>query len=229
MRNLKMAMAMAAGMAMAASSGLAAAQGAQYANGQGYKLLATPIATTAPAGKVEVVEFFWYGCPHCYRLQKSWEPWLAAHKQDVSYRAQPAVLAKYWEVMGRAYHAMVGAGGFDPQLHHNFFTAIHEKSMPIQSLVKSEPAALYQMVEAEKGKPYAAKFKEQYESFGMGARIAKDRELQKTYKLEGTPTIVVAGKYAVDPVSAGGEGKMVAVVDFLVKKAKAESAGAKPK
>lgn len=227
MRALKVA-AGAAGLAMALWSGMAAAQGG-LANGQGYKVLATPMPTSAPAGKVEVVEFFWYGCPHCYRLQKSWEPWLAAHEKDVSYRPQPAVLAKYWEIMARAHHAMVGAGGFDQALHHKFFTAIHEKNMPIQNLVKSEPTALYAMVEAEKGKPYAAKFKDQYESFSMGSKIAKDRELQKSYKLEGTPAIVVAGKYVVDPVSAGGEEKMVAVVDFLVRKAKAESSGAKPK
>ena len=218
--------ALALGLALGAV--LASAQGApaNYVEGKDYVRL-SPALPTASKDKVEVVEFFWYGCPHCYRLQKPWEQWLEANGKSVDYRPQPAVLGKSWEIMGRAYHAMVGAGGFDRALHHKFFTAIHEKSLPLQTLDGEEPKALYEFVAAEKGKDYAAKFKQEYAGFSMGAKIAKDREIQKAYRLEGTPTIVVAGKYSVNPGTAGSEEAIVPIVDFLVKKAQAEMKAAK--
>jgi thiol:disulfide interchange protein DsbA len=209
---------MAAALTLAAGQALAQQS---FVEGRDYQTLSPALPQTG--SKIEVVEFFWYGCPHCYRLQKPWEPWLAANGSKVAYKAQPAVMGKSWEPMAKAHHAMLMAGGFDPALHQKFFSAIHEKKMKIQELDKGEPKALYAMVAAEKGAPYAAKFKSAYESFGMGQQIAKDRDLQKTYKLEGTPTIVVAGKYSVNPGMSRGEEGMVPVVDFLVKKATAEA------
>lgn len=208
---------------MAGSALAASPAAAQYAEGRDYHRLAPAIATVPAKGKVDVVEFFWYGCPHCHRLQKPWGQWLEANAKSVSYRPQPAVLGKSWEVMGRAYHAMVGAGGFDASLHGKFFSAIHERNQPIQTLEDNVPKALYAMVAAEKGAAYAKKFQGEYEGFSMGSQIAKDREAQKAYKLEGTPTIVVAGRYSVNPSIAGSEAAMVPIVDFLVRKARAEA------
>lgn len=210
---------------MAFASFAAPCSAAGYVEGKDYMKLAAPQPATKD--KVEVVEFFWYGCPHCYRLQKPWEQWLAANAKSVEYRAQPAVLGKSWEIMARAYHAMVAAGGFDGDLHHKMFAAIHEKNMGIQTLEGDEPRQLFAFVEKEKGSAYAQKFKQDYSGFTMGARIAKDRETQKIYQLEGTPTIVVGGKYSVNPGNAGGEAAMVPVVDFLVKKTAAEMKAAK--
>lgn len=206
-----------------AGSGLAA-QAADYVEGKHYTVLspAQSLGATDP-GKVEVVEFFWYGCPHCYRLQKPWEQWLAANDQSVHYKPQPAVLGRSWELMARAYHAMVDVGGFDKVLHHDFFTAIHEKNLPLQTLDGEEPKKLYEFVGEQKGAQYQAKFKQEYYGFSMGAKIAKDREAQKRFQVQGTPTVVVAGKYSVSPGMAGGEDQMVPVIDFLVKKAKAEA------
>lgn len=199
------------------------AKAANYVEGKDYIRLGTPQAVSPAAkGKIEVVEFFWYGCPHCYRLQKPWEKWLETNGKWIEYRPQPAVLGKSWEIMGRAYHAMVGAGGFDRQLHHNFFTAIHEKRLGLQDLKGDEPKTLYEFVGAEKGQDYLMRFKKEYDGFSMGARIAKDRDIQKSYRLEGTPTIVVGGKYSVSSSTAGGEEAIIPIVDFLVKKVQAE-------
>lgn len=200
--------------------------GANFVEGADYSKLAAA-QPTASKDKVEVVEFFWYGCPHCYRLQKPWEQWLAAKGRDVDYRAQPAVLGKSWEAMARAHHAMVAAGGFDRELHHKLFAAIHEKGMALQALEGDEPQQLYAFIEKEKGAAYLLKFKKEYSGFSMGARIAKDRETQKIYQLAGTPTIVVGGKYSVNPGNAGGEAGMVPVVDFLVNKVGEELRAAK--
>jgi thiol:disulfide interchange protein DsbA len=190
---------------------------ANFVEGKDYIKL--PVAQpTAVKDKVEVIEFFWYGCPHCYRLQKPWEQWLGQNGKSIEYKPQPAVLGKSWEIMARAYHAMVTAGGFDRDLHHKIFTALHEKNMALQTLTDDEPKLLYSFIEKEKGAAYLQKFKQDYAGFSMGARIAKDRDMQKTYQLEGTPTIVVGGKYSVNPGNAGGEEAMVPVVDFLVKK-----------
>lgn len=192
-----------------------------FVEGKDYTKLSTAQPTLSK-DKVEVVEFFWYGCPHCYRLQKPWEQWLAVNGKSVDYRPQPAVLGRSWEIMARAYHAMVASGGFDRDLHHKIFTSIHEKNMGLQTLDGDEPKQLYAFIEKEKGAVYLQKFKQDYAGFSMGARIAKDREMQKIYQLEGTPAIVVGGKYSVNPGNAGGEAAMVPVVDFLVKKVSEE-------
>ena len=218
MRKWKAALALSA-MAWAGQS---MAQSPSFVEGRDYSALKPPMAVAGP--KVEVTEFFWYGCPHCYRLQKPWTAWLAVNGAKVDYKPQPAVMGKSWEPMAKAHHAMLIAGGFDPALHEKFFSAIHEKGLKIQELDAGQPKALYQWVQSEKGADYAAKFKAAYESFGMGQKIAKDRDLQKAYQLEGTPTIVVGGKYSVNPAQAGGEANMVPVVDFLVKKVQAEKA-----
>lgn len=204
-------------LSLGLAAGWASAQ-IKYAEGKDYVKLPVPMAASAPKGKVEVIEFFWYGCPHCYRLQKPWEKWMAENANAIAYKPQPAILGKTWEVMARAHHAMVGSGGFDPMLHRDFFTAIHEKNLPLQTLEGNEPKALFAFVAKEKGKDYAEKFKKEYSVFSMGAKIAKDREMQASYRIEGTPTIVVGGKYSVNPGMSGGEAAMVPVVDFLVKK-----------
>lgn len=198
-----------------------------YKEGKDY-LRIEPAVSLGPVakGKVEVVEFFWYGCPHCYRLQKPWEKWLEANGKLIDYKPQPAVLGRSWELMARAYHSMVAVGGFDKGLHRSFFDGIHEKALPLQTLESDEPVKLYEYVAERKGADYGAKFKKEYMSFGIAAKIAKDRETQKLFQLQGTPTIVVAGKYSVNPSQAGTEDNMVPIVDFLVKKAHAEAKAA---
>lgn len=198
------------------------AQPTAYQEGKDYVVIKPAIISKAALGKIEVIEFFWYGCPHCYRLQDSWTKWLASHGGDVEYKSQPAILGKSWEVMGKAHHAMLQAGGFDEKLHSDFFTAIHVSKLPIQTLDGDEPKALFDWVGSVKGAEYSKKFKSEYMGVTMGAKIAKDRELQKAYKIEGTPTIVVAGKYSVNPSQAGSEAAMVPIVTFLLNKAKAE-------
>ena len=194
---------------------------AAYVEGKDYIKINEVKSNVAP-GKVEVVEFFWYGCPHCFRLQKPWVTWLGANANKVDYHAQPAVLGRNWEIMAKAYHAMVDTGGFDSSLHENFFNALHVQNKKIQEVESDGPVELFKFVEQEKGKSYAEKFKQNFTSFSMGVKIAKDRELQKTYALEGTPTIIVAGKYSVNPATAGSESNIVPVVNFLVNKVIAE-------
>jgi thiol:disulfide interchange protein DsbA len=205
-----------------ASSFAWAQSAAAYVEGRDYTKYTQPKVLLAKPGKVEIIEFFWYGCPHCYRLHGPMSQWVERNADKINYITQPAVLGKNWEIMARAYHAMVGAGGYDAALSTKLFTSIHEKKMPIQELTGDEPKALYELILAEKGKAYADKFKQEYAGFGMGQKLARDRELQKIYGLEGTPTVVVAGKYAVDPGMAGGEEKMVPIIDYLFKKSMAE-------
>lgn len=198
------------------------AQAVAYQEGKDYVVIKPAIISKAAPGKIEVIEFFWYGCPHCYRLQDSWTKWLEVHGADVEYKFQPAILGKSWEVMGKAHHAMVQTGGFDKKLHSDFFTAIHVSKLQIQKLDGDEPKALFDWIGAVNGQEYAKKFKSEYQGVTMGGKLAKDRELQKAYKIEGAPTIVVAGKYSVNPSQAGSEGAMVPIVTFLLSKAMAE-------
>lgn len=190
-----------------------------FTEGKEYVKLTQPQPTSASSrGKVEVMEFFWYGCPHCYKLQAPMETWLRANQAIVAHRPQPAVLGGHWEVMGRAYHAMELAGGFDPKMHHDLFVAIHERREPLQKLTDGKPVDLYAYVEKSKGKAYAEAFKKAYESFAMVSLIGKDKQIQQTYELAGTPTVVINGLYKIDPLTAGGPENMIKVIDFVVKK-----------
>jgi thiol:disulfide interchange protein DsbA len=200
------------------------AQSVNYQEGKHYTAIKPSIISKAAPGKIEVIEFFWYGCPHCYRLQEPWTKWLKLHEAEIEYKPQPAILGKSWEVMGKAHHAMILAGAFDEKLHADFFSAIHVNKLKIQTLEGDEPKALFEWVSGIKGSDYAKKFKSEYMGVTMGAKIAKDRELQKAYKIEGTPTIVVAGKYSVNPSQAGNELAMVPIVTYLLKKALSEKA-----
>ena len=197
----------------------AVSQPVAYKEGKDYTVIKPPIISKAAPGKIEVMEFFWYGCPHCYRLQEHWVPWLRMHAAEIEYKPQVAILGKSWEVMGKAHHAMLLIGGFDEKLHADFFTAIHVNKNKIQTLDGDEPKALFDWVARSKGADYAKKFKTEYTGLTMGGWLARDRELQKAYKIEGTPTIVVAGKYSVNPSQAGNEAAMVPIVTYLLNKA----------
>jgi thiol:disulfide interchange protein DsbA len=178
--------------------------------GKDYVAVPLPQAQAAGTGKVEVTEFFWYGCPHCFALEPKLAAWLARLPKDVQFRRVPAVLAAHWQPMAKAFYAL-DASGID--LHSKMFNAIH-----VEKINLNDEQAFLQWV----GKQGAdsAKVGDAYRSFGVNSKLQAARQMNVNFGLTSVPSLVVAGKYVTSPSMAGGADQMFQVVDYLVDQAR---------
>lgn len=197
------------GLAMAAP-GLALAQGAPV-EGTNYVKLSQRAPTSAPAGKIEVVEFFWYGCPHCNHFEPYLATWLAKLPADVAFRRVPVAFRENpFGIHQRLYFA-VEAMGLTNTLHAKIFRAIHEDQL------KLDKPELIQDFVAKQGVD-AAKFMATMESFGVKTKSNQARGLADAYKIDGVPALGIAGQYFTNVGLNGSEKNALATVDFLVNK-----------
>ena len=174
-------------LAFAASAAIAA----QPVAGRDYRPINPPQPTESGKGKVEVTEFFWYGCPHCDNLQAPLRAWLKQKPNDVEFKRVPAVLADSWVPLTRAYYALETAGLLD-KLHYEVFNAIHAQNIRLQ-----DPKVLFDWVAKQGGD--RQKFADAYASFGVQSRSQRAMELTRNYDVSGTPAIAVDGKYLLAP------------------------------
>jgi thiol:disulfide interchange protein DsbA len=185
---------------------------AQFLEGVEYmRVRPQPVET---GSKIEVREFFWYGCPHCFSLEPSVEKWLKTMPKNAQFVRTPAVFNERWAVHARAYYAFE-ALGITAKMHHPLFRALHVDKRPLFD-VDSIAAFV-----AEKGGDRQA-FLDAYNSFGMQASVNRATQAGRAYNIESVPTLIVDGKYMTNANIAGGFDRAMQVVDFLVKKAAAE-------
>jgi thiol:disulfide interchange protein DsbA len=170
--------------------GLATGAAAQLVVGKDYRLINPPQPTDS-GKKVEVLEFFWYGCPHCYDLQPSLTAWLKHKPADVEFKHVPAIFQDSWAPLAKAFYT-IDAMGLTAKLHQDVFTAIHAKKIPLQ-----DPKVLFDWV-AGKGVD-KKKFMDTYNSFAVDARAQRSVDLTRNYDIPGTPALVVDGKYLTAP------------------------------
>ncbi len=195
---------------------------AQPAPGKEYRVISPPQPTDS-GKRVEVLEFFWYACPHCNALQPSLRAWLKQKPADVEFKRVPAVLDKSWLSLTWAYYALEAVGAVD-KLHYDVFAAIHE-----QRLRLSDPQLLFDWV-AKQGID-RQKFSDTYNSFGVKNRGARAIELTRNYDIPGTPALTVDGKYLIAPSMTLKADKTIdydryfQVVDQTIAMARKERAG----
>jgi protein dithiol oxidoreductase (disulfide-forming) len=158
--------------------------------GRDYQLIDPP-QPTETGNKIEVIEFFWYGCPHCHNLQAPLEAWLKRKPADVEFRRVPAVFQESWLPLTRAFYTMEAMGVTD-KLHHAVFSAIHDQKMRLQ-----DTKVLFDWV-ASKGVD-RQKFIDTYNSFAVQGRAKRAMEITRNYDIPGTPAIVVQGRYLTAP------------------------------
>ncbi len=180
-----------------------------YTAGKDYAELKVQGPIDVP-NKIEVREFFWYGCPHCYRLDPFITTWLKTKPTDVNFVRSPAALNPTWEQSARGYYAVDMLGQTD-KVHTPLFEAIHVKGQRLFD--QSSLASFY----ASQGVD-ATKFNGLYNSFAVSGKVAQSKKLAMQYQLDGVPALVVNGKYVVQ----GEDGKALQVVDFLIKKIRTE-------
>ena len=191
----------------AALSTTAHAQGKAPQQGTDYLLLDKPAPVETVAGKIEVVEFFWYSCSHCNNFEPMLEAWSKKVSKDVVLRRTPVSFRPDFEPQQRLYYVIESMGMVD-QLHKKVFNAIHVEK---QSLNTAELIAAW----AEKQGVNKAKFTEAYNSFPVVTKARKATQLQESYKVDGVPALGVAGRYFTSGSLAQTMERALAVTDYL--------------
>jgi len=176
--------------------------------GKDYVKLAKPVPTTAGAGKVEVLEFFWYSCPHCHVFEPAFAAWKAAAPADVVVQRVPVGFNASFIPQQKLYYALLAMGKLD-EVHAKVFQAIHVER---NRLAKDEDIFAW----IGKQGLDVNKFKESYNSFTVSNQVRKATQLQQEYNVEGVPAIGVAGRFYTDGTLAGDMAKVLRVTDYLI-------------
>lgn len=185
----------------------AAAQARQFKEGKDYTKLAKAVAPEAPAGKIDVIEFFWYSCPHCNAFEPSLDAWVKTAPKDLSIRRVPVAFNASFIPQQKLYYALEGMGKLEA-VHTKVFRAIHVEKL---KLAKDED--IFAWV-AQQGVD-AAKFKEIYNSFTVSNQVRRASALQEAYGVEGVPSMGVAGRFYTDGTMAGSMQTVLQVVEYL--------------
>ncbi|PCF96198.1 thiol:disulfide interchange protein DsbA/DsbL [Vreelandella nigrificans] len=204
-------------MVALAGLGLAATVNAQQlVEGQHYTLLASPVATNVDDGQIEVTEAFWFGCPHCYRLQTPVSEWYETLGDDVSIVHMPATMGGDWNTHANAFYAAQSLG-IEEKLHADFFEAIHEDG---RSLTDADDIAAF-FADYGVSKEEA---KQALGSFSVRSEVNKAHSRMREMRLMGVPALVVDGRYVITPSTAGSLENMPQVAEALIERVRSERA-----
>jgi thiol:disulfide interchange protein DsbA len=185
----------------------APAKSGNYVVGEDYDVI-TPPVRAVDSKKIEVAEFFWYGCPHCFHFEPIMEPWKKTLPADVTFRAVPAVWQDRMALHAKAYYTAEALGVLDT-MHSVLFNAMNVEHKPLATQQEIADVFTAHGVSAEK-------FNQTFESFGVRMQVDQAVALAKAAHLSGTPSLMVAGKYQVSGRKAGTQADMLKVVDYLV-------------
>jgi protein dithiol oxidoreductase (disulfide-forming) len=197
---------------MAGIADVPVAHGADNAPVEGthYVRLSQPVASGA-AGKIEVIEFFWYGCPHCNAFEPTLEMWSKKLPGDVAFHRVPvAFSAEPFGAHQRIFYALESLG-LVPSLHRKVFYAIHNDRMRLD-----KPADIAAFM--EKNGVDGKQFLDTYNSFGVATKARQATQQSTDYKIDGVPAIGVQGRYYTSGPLAGSNEKSLAVADYLIQR-----------
>lgn len=184
------------------------AQAKAFKDGVDYLTLDKPAPTEAPAGRIEVVEFFWYSCPHCHAFEPQLEAWIKQLPKDVAVRRVPVSFRPDFEPQQRLYYVLEGMGKVE-ELHKKVFNAIHVEKQPLNT---ADAVTAW----AEKQGLNKAKFVETYNSFSVTTKARKATQLQDMYKVDGVPALGIAGRYYTTGSMTQTMARALQVTDYLI-------------
>ncbi|CAM3302149.1 thiol:disulfide interchange protein [Pseudomonas floridensis] len=208
MRNLIISAALVA----ASLFGMTAQAAEPVQAGKQYVELSSPVPVKEP-GKIEVVELFWYGCPHCYAFEPKINPWAEKLPSDVNFVRIPAMIGGSWDAHGQLFITL-DTMGVEHKVHAAVFNAIQKEH---KQLTKPEDMADFVATQGIDRQ----KFLDTFNSFAVTGEMKKARELAQKYGVQGVPTMIVNGKYRFDIGSAGGPDEALQVADQLIAKERA--------
>lgn len=191
--------------------GMSAAVGEEaaktYEAGKDYDLINPPVRAV-DGNKIEVAEFFWYGCTHCFHFEPILEAWRKTMPADVAFKAIPAVWQDRMMLHAKAYYTAEALGVLDP-MHMVIFNAMNVDHKPLAT--QKEIAELFTAHGVSE-----EDFNKTFESFGVRTQVDQAVSIAKAAHISGTPSLMVAGKYMVSGRKAGTQADMLKVVDYLV-------------
>ncbi len=198
----------AAGLGLA-TAGTARAQGAPE-EGRHYVKLQTPAPVSlAPQKKVEVIEFFWYGCPHCFSFEPIVSAWARRQAPDVQFRQLPFGYIGPVEHQ-KLFYALEELGQREA-LQPKIFNAIHVQNQRLNNEADITAFVAANGVDA-------AKFTEAMKSFAVNTKVSKGKTLSNAYKIDGVPALGIQGRFYTSATLAGSHERALAVTDFLVQR-----------
>jgi len=188
---------------------------AQMTEGKEYTRLKIP-QPVETGKKIEVIEFFSYGCPHCNDLEPYLDKWFTTLPPDVQFRRVPVMFQQRWEALAKIYYTL-DAMGEEQKLSPEVFKAIHKDNLPLY-----QDKAFFDWA-ASKGLD-RGKVEQVYNSFTVTSKFNRAKTLAQAYNIQSVPTVVVDGKFITASDRVGTHAKLPAAIDELIVKARAERA-----
>ena len=179
-----------------------------FAESTGYETL-SPAQPTQNKDKIEIIEFFWYGCPHCYSLEPELTEWLKTAPDNVEFIRQPAIFNKRWGQHAKAYF-IADALGVVEKIHADLFDAIQNKK---QKLTSEDDLAQFFVAHGVD----ETKFRNTFNSFLIDAKLRQAKAMAPRYGITGVPAIIINGKYKTNGPLAKSQSNMLKVMDTLIK------------
>lgn len=216
MKRRDFSIGLAAAPLLSATAGLlspALAQAQAPRAGSDYQVLPQPLPGAEP-GKVEVLEFFWYGCPHCFRFEPMLEAWKKKLPADTSFRRVPVAFREEFVIHQRLYYALEALGRLE-DLHGKVFTAMHVDKNRLNT-----PELVADFL-AKNGVD-RAKALEVMNSFSVQSKVGQARKLAEAYRIDGVPALGVNGRYWTSGSLAGSLERSLAVADHLIELSRAK-------
>ncbi|WP_207004382.1 thiol:disulfide interchange protein DsbA/DsbL [Trinickia mobilis] len=201
-------------LSLGLAAGVVQATPAAPVAGKDYTVLAAAQPVDVPAGKIEVTEFFWYGCPHCNEFDPYLEAWIKKQGPDVVFKRVPVAFRDDFIPHSKLYYALDSLG-LAQQLTPAVFNEIHVKK---NYLLTPEDQAKFLATKGVDPK----KFMDAYNSFSTQSSMQRVKQLLEDYKIDGVPTIAVQGKYETGPSVTNSLPGTIQVLDYLVSQIRAK-------
>ena len=190
--------------------------------GTEFDAVAQPIATEN-AAKIEVMEIFWYGCPHCYHMEAPLSAWVKKLPSDVYFKRMPGLPNASWAPMAKAFYAM-DALGVGEKLHNPLFDAVHKT----KTLNPTDEAAVIAWVTAQSGLD-KLKVEQAFKSFSVNTNLTRAAQIFRASGATGVPSLVIDGKYITSATQAGGNEQALKVADYIIGNVRSDKAAAAKK
>ena len=197
-----------------ALAGFGPARAQAPAEGKDYVKLSrpAPVGALGPGKKVEVVEFFWYECPHCNAFEPLLEAWVRKLPADVEFRRVPVGFTARHQIGQKMYYALEELGELQA-MHRKVFTAIHGQGQRLTSEADAVAIATANGVDK-------AKFVDAFRSFAVNTKATKARQLSDAYKIDGVPALGIHGRFYTSGSLAGSHERALEVADFLIQRSR---------
>lgn len=176
--------------------------------GLDYIKLDRRVPSPAPAGKIEVIEFFWYHCPHCNHFEPTLQKWLKRLPKDISFQRVPVAFREEFEPDQKLFYALEALGQLG-RLHSVVFDAVHNKKIDLSTREKIIDWIATQGIDK-------TQFTAMYDSLTVATKLKQAMKLQRAYDVRGVPSLGVAGQFYTDGSLAQGMERALEIVDYLV-------------